>query len=230
MRGLQCSVRTISETMKNLVEFVLTHGYSFVFAAMFAHQIGFPLPGPLILLAAGALIMVGKLSLIVSLLLCVVACVLADWVWYEAGRQRGDKVLHFIHRLTPDPDAADVRARKNFARFGPSILLIAKFVPGLDAVAPPMAGTSGTSRLRFVTLDALGASLYSSVYTAVGCVFSHDLDRAAAFVGRAGTLLGSLALAALIVYAARKLVRSHKVLGEPRFVRITAGPGSSQER
>ena len=207
--------------MNAFVEFILKHGYSFLFAAMFAHQIGLPIPGPLLLLAAGALVMPGKLNLLDSLFLSVTACVIADWIWFEAGRQRGDRILHFIHRLARDPDAADARARKHFGKYGPPILVIAKFVPGLDAVTPPMAGTSGTSRARFLALDALGASLYCSIYTAVGCIFSHDLDRAAAYVGRAGRFIVSALCAALLLHAGRKFLRARRAIGTSRSVTIT---------
>ena len=86
--------------MNTIVQFLLKHGYSFLFGAMFAHQIGLPIPGPLFLLAAGALAASGKLGVVPALGVAISACVLADWIWYEAGRRRGDKVLHFIHRLT----------------------------------------------------------------------------------------------------------------------------------
>ena len=164
--------------MYAIAQLVTKNGYSMVFAAMFAHQIGVPLPGPLFLLAAGALVAAGELGLIPTLGLAVIGCVLADWVWYEAGRRRGDKVLHFIHRLTRDPDAHDRRAKATFARYGHRLLVFAKFVPGLDGVAPPLAGTSRTSRLRFLAFDAVGAGVYSCVYGGLGYVFSHDLDRA----------------------------------------------------
>jgi len=194
--------------MNAIVQFVVKHGYSILFAAMFAHQIGLPIPGPLFLLAAGALAASGKLSLLGSLALAVSAAVMADWLWYEAGRRKGDKVLHFIHRLTRDPDAHDRRAKKTFSRYGPSLLVIAKFVPGLDAVVPPLAGTSGTSRLRFLAFETVGVSLYACVYLGLGHIFSHDLDRAAAYVGRAGKLLAGVALAGLLIYACtRKLLR-----------------------
>jgi membrane protein DedA with SNARE-associated domain len=206
--------------MNVIVQFVIKHGYSVLFAAMFAHQIGLPVPGPLFLLAAGALAAAGQLGLVPALFLSVTACVLADWVWYEAGRRRGDKVLHFIHRFTRDPDAHDRRAKKTFARYGTPILVVAKFVPGLDAVAPPLAGTSGTSRLRFLALDAVGASLYSVAYAGLGYVFRHDLDRAAAYAGRAGTFLAGLAFAGLFIYAARKLVR-HRFIRRSQLVPIT---------
>ena len=207
--------------MNAIVQFVVRHGYSILFVVVFAHQIGLPVPAPLFLLAVGALVAVRKLGLFPILVLTVTACVLADWVWYEAGRRKGDKVLHFIHRLTRDPDAHDRRAKRTFARYGPPLLLIAKFVPGLDAVAPPLAGTSRTSRLRFLTFDAVGATLYACAYTGLGYVFSHDLDRAAAYVGRAGTILGGVALAVLSVCIGRKLARRYRVLHESRVVQIT---------
>ncbi len=205
--------------MNAIVQFVARHGYSILFAAVFARQIGLPVPAPLFLLAAGALAATGRLALVPALGLAITACALADWVWYEAGRRWGDQVLHFIHSFTRDPDAHDHRAKEAFARHGNLILVLDKFVPGLDAVAPPLAGTSGTSRMLFLAFETLGASLWSTAYTGIGYVFSHDLDRAAAYVGRAGTLSAGLALAALSIFAARKLVRWHRCTRESRFAR-----------
>jgi membrane protein DedA with SNARE-associated domain len=207
--------------MNAIVEFVVKHGNSILFAALFAHQIGLPIPGPLFLLAAGALAAAGKLGLAASLSLAVAACVLADLVWYEAGRRRGNRVLHFIHRFTRDPDAHDRRAKEAFARYGPLLLLVAKFVPGLDAVLPPLAGASGTSRLRFLTFDAVGAALYSVAYAGLGYVFSHDLDHVAALAARAGALIAGFTFAGLSIYTARKIVRQYHFTREPRLVRIT---------
>jgi membrane protein DedA with SNARE-associated domain len=190
--------------MNAIFQFVLKHGYAVLFAALFAHQIGLPLPGPLFLLAAGALARKGRLGFAPALLLAVIACVLADWVWYETGRRRGDRVLHFIHSLARDPDVHDRRAKETFARYGPPLLLLCKFVPGLDAVVPPMAGASRTSRLRFLALETAGATLYSSVYTGLGYLLSHDLNRAATYASRAGTFLAALAVVGLCCYAAHK--------------------------
>ena len=203
--------------MNDIVQLVMKHGYSVLFGALFAHQLGLPVPGPLFLLAAGALAAAGKLGLVAALVLAIIAAVLGDWPWYEAGRRHGDKVLHFIHRLARDPDAHDRRAKETFARYGPRILVIAKFVPGLDAVTPPLAGISRTSRIRFLGLDAVGAGLYSGAYAALGYVFSHDLQRVAAYAGRVGTVLAALALTGILMYA----VRRYRLTRESRLVRIT---------
>jgi membrane protein DedA with SNARE-associated domain len=207
--------------MNEIFQFVLKHGYSILFGVLFAHQLGFPLPGPLFLLAAGALAAAGRLDFVVVLGLAVAAIVLADWPWYEAGRRWGDRVVHFIHRLTRDPDHHDRKAKETFARYGPSLLLVSKFVPGLDAVAPPLAGTSRTGRLRFLTFDAAGAGIYSCAYAGLGYVFSHDLNRAATYVGRAGTVLAAAAFAGLLIYAAPKLVRWYRLLRAPRVAQTT---------
>jgi membrane protein DedA with SNARE-associated domain len=131
----------------------------------------------------------------------------ADWVWYEAGRRGGDKVLHFMHGFTRDPDFHDRRAKRIFGRYGLALLLVAKFVPGLDAISPPLAGISRTSRVRFLALDAVGAGLYAFVYGGLGYAFSHDLNRAAAYVARAGRFFLVLALIGIGTYVAYKLFR-----------------------
>jgi membrane protein DedA with SNARE-associated domain len=204
-----------------LVQFVLRHGYALLFAALFAHQIGFPIPGPLILVSAGALAAAGKLGVLAVFGITVLACLLADWIWFEAGRRKGDKVLHFLHRLTTrDPDFHDRRAKRIFARYGPGLLLVAKFVPGLDAVAPPLAAISCTSRARFLALDAAGAALYACVYGGLGYAFRHDLDRAAVYVSRAGKLIVCLALAALCIYVIYKLFQRHRLFRESQVLRV----------
>ncbi|MGO9338181.1 MAG: DedA family protein [Terracidiphilus sp.] len=208
--------------MNAIFQFVLKHGYSILFAAIFARQIGFPLPGPLFLVSAGALAAAGKLGVCPVIGLTISACVLADWIWYEVGRRGGDKVLHFMHRFTRDPDFHDRSAKRIFARYGLPLLLVAKFVPGMDAVAPPLAGTSRTSRIRFLAFDAVGAGLYTCVYGGLGYAFSHDLDRAAAYVSRVGTLLASLALVGISIYIAHRLVQRHRAVRESRVVPIAA--------
>ena len=207
--------------MNAIVQFLLKHGYAVLFAAIFARQIGLPVPAPLFLIAAGALAAARKLGLVAALGLAVTACVLADWVWYEAGRRWGDRVLHFVHGLAPDPDAAERRSRKNFARHGPRILVVAKFIAGLDLVAPPLAGTSAVSRLRFLAFDTIGATLWSGTYAGLGLIFNHDLDRAAAYAARVGTLLAGLVFAGLSIYAAPKLARWCRFMRELRLARIT---------
>src|SRR5271165_4323175 len=200
--------------MHSVLQFVMKHGYSVLFGGLLAQHLGLPIPGPLFLLAAAAIAATGKMGVAATLILAVAACVLGDWAWYEAGRREGDRVLHLIHRLTRDPDAHGEKAKATFARYGPALLVIADFVPALDAVTPPLAGMSRITRLRFLTFDGMGAGLYSSAYFALGYVFSNDLDRAAAYAGKAGTVFGALLIAALLILGGRHLLRRYRLTYE----------------
>lgn len=207
--------------MTAIFQFVLKHGYPILFVAVFAHQVGLPLPEFPFLLSAGALAAAGKLGVFGVLGATVVPCVLADWIWFEAGRRRGNKVLHFMHRLTTrDPDFHDRRAKRIFARYGPALLLVAKFVPGLDAVAPPLAAIACTSRIRFLVLDALGSGLYACVFGGLGYVFSNDLERAAVYVAQAGRFFAGLALATIGLYVAHRVIQRHRLVRDTQVLRI----------
>jgi len=197
--------------MHPVLQFVTKHGYSVLFGGLLAQHLGLPIPGPLFLLAAAALSATGKMDIAAAFILAVGACVTGDWAWYEAGRRNGDGVLHFIHRLTRDPDGQGEKAKATFARYGSTLLVIADFVPALDAITPPLAGMSRISRLRFLAFDGMGAGLYSSAYFFLGYVFSDDLDRAAAYVSRAGTLFGALLITALLILGGRHLLRQYRL-------------------
>jgi len=142
-----------------IVHLLVKHGYSVLFVSVFARQMWLPVPAMLFLIAAGALAASGRMTLAVALGLAITACLLADMVWYEAGRRWGDQILHFIYGLALNPDAASSRSKETFVRHGARTLMLAKFVVGLDAATPPLAGLSGTSLTHFIAFDAIGAAL-----------------------------------------------------------------------
>ena len=208
--------------MNTFIQLLVKHGYSALFASVFACQMGLPVPAILFLMAAGVLAGSGQLSLSVALVLAVIACLLADLLWYEAGRRWGDPILHFIYGLASDPHAAVRRSQRNFGRHGPRTLMIAKFVVGLDAAAPPLAGLSGTSRLRFLAFDAVGAALWAGAYAGLGYVFSKDLDRAASYVASLGKVFAFVLVAGITIYFGRKLVRRVRSVREFRRARMAS--------
>jgi membrane protein DedA with SNARE-associated domain len=210
--------------MNSFIQVLMKHGYSALFASVFTCQMGLPVPAILFLMAAGVLGASSRLSLGISLSLAVVACLMADLLWYEVGRRWGNQVLHFLYGLAADPHAAVRRAKRNFHRHGSRTLILAKFVVGLDAAAPPLAGLSGTSRFQFLGLDAMGAALWSGTYAGLGYVFSKDLDRAISYVSGLGKGFALLMLAGITIYCGRKLVRRLRSVREFRRVQIAEKP------
>ncbi|TAM81975.1 MAG: hypothetical protein EPN47_11290 [Acidobacteria bacterium] len=207
--------------MNDLVHFLAKHGYWLVFISVLGGQAGLPVPGNLILLAAGALAASGKLNLEAIVFLSALALALADLAWFEAGRRWGRKILHLACGISKDPEGCVRKAEESFGRHGVRLFLGSKFVIGIDAFAVPLAGATDTTRTQFLFFDALGATLWSGVYTTLGFVFRKQLDLVAAYASRMGVLLVILLAAALGFYIVRKAVRWLRFLHEFRLARIT---------
>ena len=90
------TVRLVATAMNAIVQYLVEHGCSVLFASVFASQMCLPVPAILFLFAAGSLAGCGRLTLAIVLGLALLARLLADIVWYEAGRRWGDQILHFI--------------------------------------------------------------------------------------------------------------------------------------
>jgi membrane protein DedA with SNARE-associated domain/rhodanese-related sulfurtransferase len=207
--------------MNDMVHFLAKHGYWLVFTSLLGGQAGLPIPGNLILLAAGALAASGSLNLAAIVVLSALALALADLAWFEAGRKWGKRILHFACGISKDPGGCVRKAEESFGRHGVRLFLGSKFVIGIDAVAIPLAGASNTARTEFLFFDAVGAALWSGAYATLGFVFRKQLDLVAAYASRVGVLVVILLAAALGYFITRKAVRLLRFIHEFRLARIT---------
>lgn len=193
--------------MDGATEFLMRHGVPVLFAAVFADQLGLPLPGLPLLLTAGALAGEGALHPAGAFALAVAAAVLGDFLWYEVGRRRGRLALALVCRVSLEPDACIGRTRAAFLRHGLRSLLFARFVPVLATVTSPLAGTLGVSRARFLLYDGLGALLWAGGYMGLGYAFSDQIETLAASAGRTGAAVAVGGLGALAAYLAYTYAR-----------------------
>lgn len=207
--------------MEEAVSYLIRHGYAVLFVWVTAEQFALPVPSEPVLLASGALAGAGQLRLPVALVVAVAGALLADLVWYEIGRTQGSRVLRFLCRLSLEPDSCVRQSQDKFARYGARSLLVAKFVPGLNTVAQPLAGILGVPRHRFLAFDGLGALLWIGSYMAFGYAFSDQLEQVAAYSERLGTWLIVLLLGAVVLYVGVKCVRRQRFIRQLRIARIT---------
>ncbi len=207
--------------MNETLGFLLRHGYSVLFAWVLVEQLGLPVPSVPLLLAAGALAGRGRLNLSLVAVLPIVAALLSDALWYELGRRRGVKVLQFLCRISLEPDSCVRRTENVFARHGARSLLVAKFVPGLNTAAPPLAGVFRMRLSRFLFFDALGVMVWVGVFVGLGYVFSDQLERVADHALTLGTWLLVLLFGALAGYIGWKYLHRRRFLRELRVARIT---------
>jgi membrane protein DedA with SNARE-associated domain/rhodanese-related sulfurtransferase len=162
--------------------------------AVFANQLCLPVPAVVFLIAAGALSAHGHMCASLIAVLSVLPCLAADSLWFWFGRRWGSQSMRLLCRLTPDPRGCAENAHRKFSRYGLWVLFLAKFLPGLDGLLPPLAGAEGVPFPGFLALDAAGSLLWSASYVGLGYVFSNQLDLAVGWVKHFGTAL-ALAIA-----------------------------------
>jgi membrane protein DedA with SNARE-associated domain len=211
----------VGESMSpSALQYLQHYGVVILPALAVAEQIGLPLPAMPALLAVGALAAHGRSSIPLVLGAISAAALAVDFAWYELGRRRGAKVLARLCQLTLEPDSCLRRAQSIFARHGARSMLVAKFVPGLTTVMPPLAGVFAVARGRFALYDLAGVLLWAGTWLAVGYFFSDAIVLIAARATALGHMLGLVVGIALAGYILVKYVRRHLFLRKLRTERI----------
>jgi membrane protein DedA with SNARE-associated domain/rhodanese-related sulfurtransferase len=207
--------------MTETSQFLVDHGLAFVFAGVFAEQMGLPIPALPWLLAAGALAADGKCSAIMCVGMTLLACVLADTFWFYLGRWRGAQVLGWLCRISLEPDSCIRRTQNLFTRYGLRGLLAAKFVPGFGGVVRPLAGMAGISTSQFILVDAIGSLAYGICGIGLGFLFSSQIRQIGAAIAHLGSSATVFLIGLAVPYVIYKYWQRRRLLRQLSATRIT---------
>ena len=207
--------------MSFLVDLIREYGFGIVFLNVFVEQLGAPIPAYPVLVITGALeggswARLGWLTAI-----AVSAALLADVIWYHAGKTYGHRVLGRICRISLSPDACIRQTESVYGRWGAKSLLVAKFIPGFASIASALAGVVGTPLRTFVLFDLLGALIWVGSAVFLGSLFSstvQDLLDVLTALGQWGLLI---LLVAFTVFVARKWWQRQRVLRSLKMPRMS---------
>ena len=189
--------------MNDLLSLISHHGYLLLAAVCLAEAVGLPLPAALAVLTAGAVAAYGDLHLYLVIGIGVLAMIVGDVVLYFMGRVSGWALLGFLCRLSANPETCILRSAEYFYRRGKQTLLFAKFIPGINTMSPPLAGSMKMGLADFLQYDALGAIFYVGAYAITGYLFSDALraiTRGLRSAGFAAEVIFGMGLATYAVY------------------------------
>ncbi len=161
------------------MQFFVHYVYGILFLWVLVEQMGVPIPSIPLLLTAGTLSATHQLHASLALGDVVLACLLADSMWYLLGRRFGGQVLRLLCRLSLEASTCVAKTEGYFQRRGPVTLLFAKFVPGLSTLAAPIAGQTGMPYARFVLWDLAGSIVWAEAYLLAGRFFGDLAKRSA---------------------------------------------------
>ena len=208
--------------MNETAQFVIRHGYAVLFFWILAEQGALPIPSVPLLLVCGALIKTGHLNAGMVLFWGLLACLISDSLWFEMGRRRGGKVLGFLCRIALEPDSCVRQTRSGFAKYGIKSLLVSKFIPGMNALAAPLAGSTRTRWVPFLAFDAAGTVIWLAAWCGAGYVFSEELELVGDVVGRAGFRLFLSIVIGIALWIGWKWLQRKRFVRKLRIARIPA--------
>ena len=206
---------------QELISNIGQYGVALVAANVLVEQIGLPVPAIPTLIVAGAVAAGGQLPLPALFAWSVAACLAADCGWYLVGQRYGIRVLKTLCKISLEPDSCVSQTQTRFERWGVNSLVIAKFVPGLAIIAPPMAGALRIGWLRFLILSACGAALWVGAGLLAGVIFKAQIERLLEHLSELGTIAGAGVATLLAAYIAYKWWERRRFYKMMRMARIS---------
>ena len=207
--------------MDSVTAFFQQYGLAAVFGVVLLEQIGAPIPALPVLLLAGAAAIADPLFGVYALMLSIVASTLGDLAWYAAGKRYGHRVLKTLCQVSLSPDSCVRQTENTFERRGAATLVIAKFLPGLSTVAPPVAGALGLKPGTFLLFNGAGAALWSGAGLLAGLIFHGQIDWLFDRLADLGGYAIAIVAALLALYVGWKWWERHRFLKSLEAARIT---------
>jgi membrane protein DedA with SNARE-associated domain len=194
----------------DLFALMARHGYALTFGLLLAEAIGLPFPAAIALVAGGAAVAAHTLWGPYVLLAAVAALLMGDTVQFWLGRYMGWLLLGFLCRVSINPETCILRSAESFYKRGKITLVIAKFIPGVNTMAAPLAGSMKMRFWQFLRLDFAGALVYATTYLVVGFLSRDFLVALLRGFHAAGQAVEAVVVLALVVYAIYRIVQYRK--------------------
>ncbi len=186
--------------MNHFLAALAHHAYLLLFLVVLAEALGLPVPAALALVAAGAGCAAKVLSAPIALAVALGAMLSGDSLLYVLGRYTGWALLGFLCRVSANPETCILRSAESFYKRGKLTLVFAKFIPGLNTMAPPLAGSMKMRTRQFLQFDLAGILLYVLAYGGLGFLFRDFLKSITRGFQTAGHVMAIALVIAMIAY------------------------------
>lgn len=207
--------------MEALLHVIETYGLWVVFLCVLLEQGGLPIPAYPAMIVSAAIAVEAAKPLLPILAVATLAALIADLIWYAAGRRYGTSMLKLMCRLSLSQDSCVGLTRRIYERWGAPSLVVAKFIPGFAAISTTLAGEAGTRLRHFVPYDAVGAALWAGTAIALGAIFHEAVDALLVELESLGRLAIVLLVAAVALFLAFKWWQRFRFRMQIRMSRIS---------
>jgi membrane protein DedA with SNARE-associated domain len=161
------------------------YGLPVLFGVTFMNSIGIPVPGAVLLIAAGSFVQLGDLNLGWAVVLGSIGAILGDQIGYGVGRWGGSRLTSRLNARFGDKsrlNQAEALAKK---WGGPGIFFSRWLFTSLNTWVNLASGIASYSYRRFLFWDVTGEVIWVGLYVLLGKIFS---DRVQALIEMLGSI------------------------------------------
>ncbi|HEX8140448.1 MAG TPA: DedA family protein [Pyrinomonadaceae bacterium] len=159
------------------------YGLPVLFAVLLIGAIGAPVPGSLLLVAAGSFVEQGEIDQWPVLLLASLSVILGDNVGYALGRWGGRRLVRWMSRLVGGQRRLE-HVEEWLKRYGGMGIFLSRWL--LTPLGPFVNLVSGMARYpwpRFLSLAVAGEVLWVLLYVTLGKLFSDRIGAISEVLG-----------------------------------------------
>ena len=191
------------------LQFLNEYGYYFLFFATLLENIPFVgmfLPGEIIVVAAGFAAANGEYNIVNVIVIAVLGSLIGTSISFLIGYKGGRSLIELLaSKFRVDSQKLET-ADKYFTTHGHVTVFVGRYLTGVKAFIPALAGAHRMRFSRFIVFAAIGVLSWTILAGLLGYFFGANWDALIKFIKTAGwvlTLIALLVIALLLVLRRR---------------------------
>ena len=194
--------------INELLDFIFSYGpvwvYLAIFAACFIENVFPPFPGDSFIIAAGALVGVGRLELVLTFLIIMAGGLGSVMLIYHFGKRHGrDFFVRKNYRYFSVDDIAKVEAK--FHKWGAMILVVSRFVVGFRSALALVAGIGKYDPAKMLIFSAVSYCLFVGLLMYAAITLVENLDLVEEYINTYNMIVWPALIVGLVLFIIRKV-------------------------
>jgi len=149
-------------------ELIAHYGYISIFVILGIGIVGLPVPDEVLLTYLGYLTSSGQMHFSLAYISALLGALCGITLSYFLGLKLGEPFLRKFGSKLFIKEKSILKTKRLFSQYGPFVLFLCYFIPGVRHIAAYVAGITEYSYRRFASIAYLGATAWVTVFLVLG--------------------------------------------------------------
>jgi membrane protein DedA with SNARE-associated domain len=194
--------------INDILDMIFSYGsfwvYAAIFLACFIENLFPPFPGDTFILAAGALVAVDRIDLIISFMTVLAGGLISVMIIYYLGKKKGYKFFKKKNYRIFSSDDID-KSELYFKKYGAVIIIFSRFVVGFRSGLALVAGIGQYNLIKMFIYSFVSYLLFGSLLYYISIITVENFDRLAYYIRTYNSIVWPLLILFFILYIIYKL-------------------------